>query len=212
LGKGPPFAVYGKLCAQERGFSLHGATCVEASDRKKLEQLCRYMARPPLANERLHMSSDRSHVILTLKQPLRDGTHTLRLTPMELLEKLVALVPPPRAHLVRYFGILGPHDAHRALVVPKPTNTRTTTSDDDVNPASKQRRLSWAKLLARVFRIDVETCEECGGPTKIIAAITQRSVVEKILTHVGLSAEIPTPAPARAPPQASLEFEALPDV
>ena len=31
-------------------------------------------------------------------------------------------------------------------------------------------RLSWAKLLKRVFEIDLEHCPNCGGELKIIAA------------------------------------------
>ena len=37
------------------GFSLHAATCVEASDRARLERLCRYVIRPPLAAGRLQI-------------------------------------------------------------------------------------------------------------------------------------------------------------
>jgi hypothetical protein len=35
------------LCADIDGFSLHAAVRVEANDRKRLEQLCRYITRPP---------------------------------------------------------------------------------------------------------------------------------------------------------------------
>ena len=37
------------LCFAARGFSLHAATRVEGRDRRGLEQLCRYVIRPPLA-------------------------------------------------------------------------------------------------------------------------------------------------------------------
>jgi hypothetical protein len=49
-------------------------------------------------------------------------------------------------------------------------------------------RLSWAKLLKRVFEIDMEHCPKCGGQMKIIAAIMEQPVIEKILTHLGLRA------------------------
>ena len=58
-------------------------------------------------------------------------------------------------------------------------------------------RLSWAKLLKRVFEIDMEHCPNCGGELKIIAAIHEQTVVEKILTHLGLQARAPPRAPAR---------------
>ncbi len=56
--------------------------------------------------------------------------------------------------------------------------------------------MSWARLLKRVFDIDVERCE-CGGKLKIIAAIEEPAVIERILTHLGLAAQPPPRAPAR---------------
>ena len=58
-------------------------------------------------------------------------------------------------------------------------------------------RLSWAKLLKRVFEIDLEHCPNCGGEPKIIAAIRKQPVIAKILTHLGLQARAPRRAPAR---------------
>ena len=58
-------------------------------------------------------------------------------------------------------------------------------------------RLSWAKLLKRVFEVELEHCPNCGGQLKNIAAILERPVIEKILTHLGLQARAPPRAPAR---------------
>ncbi len=49
----------------------------------------------------------------------------------------------------------------------------------------------------RVFDLDLEHCPNCGGELKIIAAILDRPVIEKILTHLGLQARAPPLAPAR---------------
>ena len=62
-------------------------------------------------------------------------------------------------------------------------------------------RISWARLLARVFNIDVETCPLCGGKAKIIAAIDDPKVIKKILEHLGLPTTPPPLWPARGPPQ-----------
>ena len=58
-------------------------------------------------------------------------------------------------------------------------------------------RLSWAKLLKRVFALDLEHGPNCGGELRIIAAILEQPVIEKILTHLGLQARAPPRAPAR---------------
>ena len=59
--------------------------------------------------------------------------------------------------------------------------------------------MSWARLLKRVFELDLEHCPNCGGEVKIIAAILEQPVIEKILTHLGLQARAPPRAPARGP-------------
>ena len=60
------------LCADIDGFSLHAAVRVEAHDRKRLEQLCRYITRPALSDERLQLN-DAGQLELKLKTPWRDG-------------------------------------------------------------------------------------------------------------------------------------------
>jgi hypothetical protein len=76
---------------------------VPAADRRRLERLCRYVLRPPVAQEALELTAD-GPVVLRLRRPWRDGTRAIRFEPSELLEKLAALVPRPRAHLRFYHG------------------------------------------------------------------------------------------------------------
>src|SRR6202008_884401 len=73
----------------------------------------------------------------------------------------------------------------------------TEASTDDAPAQGAPARLSWARLLKRVFDIDIENCPNCGGALKIIAAIEDPPVIVKILSHLGL----PTRAPPRAPAQ-----------
>jgi hypothetical protein len=54
--------------------------------------------------------------------------------------------------------------------------------------------------MRRAFEIDVLTCPQCGGRMVLIATIDHPAVVRKILTHLGLSTEVPEPRPARPPP------------
>ena len=51
--------------------------------------------------------------------------------------------------------------------------------------------MGWARLLRRVFDIDLEHCAQCGGELKIIAAIEEPAVTVKILTHLGMLARAP---------------------
>ena len=104
-------------CATIAGVSLHANVCVPARDRQRLERLCRYVARPPLAGERLSVLDD-GRLLYRLKRRWRDGTTHMVFEPLELIEKLAALVPPPRLNLVRYHGVLAPAARNRACIVP----------------------------------------------------------------------------------------------
>ena len=76
--------------------------------------------------------------------------------------------------------------------------TRAQIKQDKIeNEVPVLQRGSWAKLLARVFMIDVTRCVQCGGEVKAIAVIFEKSVTSKILSSVGLNPQPPPQAPAR---------------
>jgi hypothetical protein len=102
---------------QHGGMSLHADVAVPARDRRRLERLCHYVGRPPLASDRLEERPD-GRLALRLKTRWRDGTTHILMEPQELLERLVPLIPPPRAHQVRYHGVLAPCASARDRVVP----------------------------------------------------------------------------------------------
>jgi hypothetical protein len=57
----------------------------------------------------------------------------------------------------------------------------------------------WADLLRRTFELDILACPDCGGRLRLVATIEKRALIEKILAHLGLPTESPSPAPARSP-------------
>jgi hypothetical protein len=194
------------LCADIDGFSLNAAVRVEANDRKRLEQLCCYITRPALSDERVQLNAA-GQVELKLKTPWRDGTTHLVMRPLEFMQRLAVLVPRPRLHLTRFHGVLAPNARLRALVVPQGQGPEVPQQATDPTAAAKCEiettrarpgRISWAQLLKRVFDIDMQRCPNCGaGELKIIAAILERPVIEKILTHLGLDPQPPPKGRAR---------------
>ena len=179
------------------GFSLHANRHVSAESRRGLETLCRYGARPPIALGRLGLLPG-GQVAYRLKQPLRDGRSVVAFAPDVFVRRLCALVPPPRAHLVRYHGALAPRAKLRAALVP--VRRTVTTAEQPPPPPSSRQRVPWAELLRRVFAIDVLRCPRCGGRRTVLAYITEPPVVEKILVHLGLPSRPPPRAHARPPP------------
>ena len=97
--------------------------------------------------------------------------------------------------------MLAPNAKLRAMVVPQepePPAQAASPAECEANCARHRPvRLNWAKLLKRVFEIDMEHCPNCGGELKLIAAILEAPVIEKILMHLGLQARAPPGVPAR---------------
>ena len=130
-----------------------------------------------------------------------------------MIEKLAALVPPRRLNLVRYHGVLAPHAADRARIVPGPqeqTDDREAAggSDGELTPAQRRHRVAWAELLRRVFQVDVTVCPACGGHMRIIAALTEPRSIQAYLVGVGLPSRAPPIAPARPHPQSEFDYAA----
>ena len=114
--------------------------------------MARYLARGPIATDRLSRLDD-GRLELRLKRPWRDGTTAFVYTSHELLECLVAIVPRPRAHLTRYFGVFAPAFAARAGIVPstEPAAPRQRPRAGEDAPPKAPNRLLWAALIWRVF-------------------------------------------------------------
>ena len=95
-------------------------------------------------------------------------------------------------------GVLGPNAACRKEVV---NFGRTDdVQDDNTQTSTKRRSYTWSELMARAFLIDVLECPKCSGRMKLIALIDEPRVVRKILEHLCLPTDIPSPRPARSPP------------
>ena len=209
------------LSAFIEGFSLHAATRVLASDRRGLWRLCAYGARGAVASSRLTELPD-GRFAYDMKRALPDGRRQLVMTGVELLEKLVPLIPPTYANLTRFHGVFAPTSRLRDKVVPRPPSTSDDAASPAAAPVSAQPtpspspppsppspkstsvrstyRYDWAALLKRVFGVDVLQCSRCQGQMRLIACIEEPDVARKILEHLWLRAEALPTLRAQAPP------------
>jgi hypothetical protein len=110
-GVGYSFQRTGRIC-----FIDH-APRLEIAQRGKLERLCRYIARPAVAIERLSRTAQ-GHVRYALKTPYRDGTTHVSFEALDFLSRLAALVPNPGVNLTRYHGVFAANHRLRAQIVP----------------------------------------------------------------------------------------------
>ena len=206
--------------AEVRGVNVHAKQVVDGRDRAQLERLCRYITRPPISLERLHLRQDGRYEV-TLKAPWKDGTRAFLFEPHDLMVRLVAAIPPPRFHMFRYFGVLSSHSKLRREVVPTPPDDPTRYkappapgdeldlvfhADDDASTDVPKGRKRWAWLLAHVFRAQVETCLKCGGPMRWAEVAHDAHTITRVLTEHGLAPRTPPPPYPPRPPNGQLRL------
>ena len=195
------------LHAHDGGFDLHAAVHIEAGDRERLERLCQYLCRPPLGQGRLKRLRD-GRIGVSLQRPWADGTTHRVFTPIELLQRLVPLVPRPRISLLLYHGVLAPNAPWRREVVARAEPEASAVEPCPRSPPADEERAeakpdrarpkyrAWADLMRRAFEADVLSCPRCGGRMTVLATIEDPAVIQRILTHLGLSVEAGGALPA----------------
>ena len=196
-----------RALAEFGGVNIHADVAIGGRDRQRLEHVLRYMARPPLALDRLSLR-DNGQVAYRFKRAWRDGTHAVVLSPEDFIARLCALVPPPRFHLMRYLGVLAGHSSLRAEVVPnKPAappkqlplfderDEPTTFAKSSAKKTAEPSRHPWPWLLQRVFAVDILKCEKCGGRLRIVEIANKPDDIKRVLGERDY---------ARAPPDAPL--------
>ena len=132
-------------------------------------------------------------VRVSFKAPWRSGTAHADMDPHQFLARLCALVPPPGFHMTRYYGVFASHHRLREHVIPKPAvpppppQLALDFALADDSPASSPssspwpRRIAWAKLLARVFAIDITRCRKCGGRMRVLEVVSDADAIARIL-------------------------------
>jgi len=161
------------------GFNIHAGVFIRGYDREKLQGLCRYILRGPISRQRLIKVSD-DKVAIRFKKMWSSGATHVVYSNIEFIEKLVALVPPARANLVRYHGFFAPNSKWRKEIVRDPASKKD-------KKVSNPNRLSWAELMKRTFGIDPERCKKCGSKLKAIAIIKYGPLVQEILSSLGIT-------------------------
>lgn len=213
------------------GFSLDASVRIESHDRAGLERLIRYCARPPFALDRLHLVGGRSdQVLYVLPAPDLSGRTALRLSALEFLDRLAAILPPPRIHRHRYHGAFAPNAPLRSLVTARAHQDKAAAVQDSVGalplPAPLPPRASppqpedpepqlpdvgpsrpspWAALLARIYEVFPLICPACGTALTFISFLTDPEPITRILAHIGEPTSPPLIHPARGPPQAEFD-------
>jgi len=181
------------------GFHVHTAVWVSEDDRTCATRLARSCARNPVALEQL--TDDRSAKAVTYRSDTSDGptAGTEAVDPLECLARVLVHIPDTGHVSTRYDGwyanrARGMRGTAESTAVP-PTIVPTPR----LAPSEATRR--WAALLQQIVEVDPLACPTCRGVMRIIAIITQASVIDEILAHRRTRAATAAhAAAARSPP------------
>ena len=155
---------------------------------------------PAVAQERVTRGPD-GLVRIGLEKAFSDGTVAVDLDPLSLLSRLVASVPPPRFHTVRYAGVLGSASKLRSRLAPKRAAAAPAPCVEDIKDVPRRSSYRpWAELLRRTFGFDVLACPRCEGRMRLLAMVTDAKNIARYLRGLGEATDAPTRAPARGPP------------
>jgi hypothetical protein len=113
--------------ASNSGYSLNARVWISYNKRKKLEQVIRYMARGPIAQDRMTETYN-NQILYKLKTPWKNGITHFSYLGLDYIARLVALIPPPKMNMIRYHGVFAPNFKHRNKIVPakKVVNEKNT--------------------------------------------------------------------------------------
>jgi len=180
------------------GFSVYARHLILNEEPARLAHLTRYLVRPPVATGRVHATAD-GRVLLETPPDPRTGATTLALEALEWVRRITNQIPDPRTHVVRYYAAY----SNRARTLYRAAGSdagEEAAPAQAADPATLPRRRSWARLLRKVFEVDL-TCPRCGALLEVVSFLTEPDVVDRILRHVREN-DVELLFDARAPPAA----------
>ncbi len=168
-----------------------------------MESVARYILRPSLSLERMKYSDGDDEVVYRRKGSNGRAGGEERVDALDFLARVIAHIPPPRIHLVRYLGHYSNVSRGRRN---KGKEVRLTPGhsgnevDDDLTDAERRaRRRAWARLIRRIYEVDPLVCTSCGGEMRIVSVILEHRVITRILGHLARKGI----KPGRGPPKRS---------
>jgi hypothetical protein len=207
LSKGllnPDFA--GKLLSwRHSGFSIESGTRIY--DQEARQALSQYIVRLPLSLEKIHWDQDQDTVTWKSCTSGYFRGREKHFSALDFIAQLTLHIPraavtrsvtgaPPRGrHLVRRYGLYSSRGrgtwkdrpalrtraplhwyGRQAVETPTPTDA---PKDQEVSTLSSRK--AWARLLAKVYELDVMACPKCGSRMEVIAVILDPAEIRKII-------------------------------
>ena len=184
----------GMLTWPHSGFHVHTAVWVPEDDRAFATRHARYCARNPVALERLQY--DRAAKAVTYRSDKSEGptAGTETVDPLACLARVLVHLPDTGHATTRYDG----YYANRPRGMRGKAEPAAIVPALRLAPTEASRR--WSALVQQIFEVDPLACPACHGTMRVVAFITQASVIDRILAHLRTRTSRVAHPGARSPP------------
>jgi hypothetical protein len=198
--------VDGMIQWHHTGFSAHVGNAIPGDDRQGLESLAQYVARGPVALERMAVAEDGeddSRIIYRSNRfhPGRRANFRVFLDPLEFIAEIAAQIPAKYAKSILYYGWYASRArgdrAKKSATAPAKSQAEIVAETEEKAPLSLRR--TWARLIAKVYESDPLICE-CGSEMYVVSLIHDPEVIYRILSHLDLLEDEPQAGAGRSPP------------
>jgi hypothetical protein len=179
------------LSRKHSGFSVDNSVPIPASSRKARVNLSQYIVRHPVSLQKILYARSNGTIIYKTKYNAYWKENIKLFKANDFIAELTQHIPPKHKHLIRYYGLYSSRTKGKANKVgsltkygytPPPKNTPEHASDPKTETVSnKASRLSWARLIQKIYEADPLICEKCGHEMRVMAIITGPHEVRKIL-------------------------------
>jgi hypothetical protein len=165
------------------GFHVHLGPVIHGDEKEQLKTTARYGARAPLALSRLTYNRQKQEIAYAYTNPYDTCEYTEKITPYELIARLMTHIPDPWEQNNHYFGWYSNRTRGvRKKRKPVGSDLQREGQEKEARAPLHWRR-QWAELLRLVFEVTL-TCPRCGTEMKIISFITETGPIRKILAHL----------------------------
>ena len=181
------------------GFSIDAKLRLYGSDNKTRESIAQYIVRPPLSLKKIRYEPFKGRVLYKTKYNEYFGENFKVYNGEDFVSALSQHIPPARVHLVRYYGLyssrtkgiwedipnvvrLAPEGFSKKQEEHDTDEVADDTEVQDVKGSAK--RSAWARLIKKVYGIDVLICKKCGSEMRIVAFIMKPVQIDRIMQYL----------------------------
>jgi hypothetical protein len=188
------------LSWKHSGFSIDNSVQLLALDNKAREALGQYIARCPVSLQKLLYEPFKGKVIFKTKYNAYFKENLKVFTGEDFLAELTQHIPPARVRLIRYYGLYSSKSRgkwkdwdHIVKLAPdgwreqnglEDISDESSDVDREISCSGNKSNQTWARLIQKIYQVDPMICSKCGSEMKIIAIITDRYEVRKILKYL----------------------------